>query len=178
MFVNIGEEYDGLVRIADITWDTKDKTPMKDYQNGQTIEAVVLDVSVDRQRIALGIKQLSEDPWNLIPQRYPVGRLIEGHIVKVVDFGIFVELEPSVEGLIHISQLSDERIKKIDPQHYKPGSPISCLVTAIDAKNKKISLSVKAAKDHEERENIKAFSQQQGDVKVSLGAFLKDKLGW
>jgi small subunit ribosomal protein S1 len=178
MFVNIGEEYDGLVRTSDITWDTKEKNPMKDYKNGQSIEAVVLDISVERQRVSLGMKQLSEDPWNLIPQRYPVGRLIEGHVVKVADFGVFVELEPSVEGLIHISQLSDERIKKIDPQHYKVGSPISCLVTAIDAKNKKISLSVRAAKDHEEKENIKAFSQQQGDVKVSLGAFLKDKLGW
>ncbi len=176
MFVNFNEDYDGLVRASDISWDAKEKEPMKAYQKGQTIDAVVLDISPEKQRIALGIKQLSDDPWSSIPQRYPVGRLIEGTIMKVTDFGVFVELEPTVEGLIHISQLSDERIKKISEQDFKVGNKISCVVMGMDVKARRISLSVKAAKEHEEKENIKAFTQDQGEVRTSLGDLLKNRM--
>lgn len=176
LFVSIGEEHDGLIRISDISWDAKEKEPLKTYEKGQTVEAVILDISLEKQKISLGIKQLSEDPWNSIPKRFPVGKIIEGTITKVTDFGVFVELEPSIEGLVHISQLSSEKIKKINPQEFKSGNKISCLVTDIDLKNKKISLSVKAVKEHEEKENIKAFSQNQEDVKTSLGSLLKDRL--
>ncbi|MEI6093487.1 MAG: 30S ribosomal protein S1 [bacterium] len=176
LFVSIGEDHDGLIRISDITWDTKEQEPLKNYEKGQTIDAVVLDISPERQKISLGIKQLSEDPWTSIPKRLPVGKIIEGTITKVTDFGVFVEVEPSIEGLVHISQLSSEKMKRINPQEFKTGNKISCLVTDIDTKNKKISLSVKAVKEQEEKENIKAFSQQHEDVKVSLGALLKDRL--
>ena len=175
LFVSVDKDHDGLVRTTDITWDAKEKEPIKGYEKGQTIEVVILDVSIEKQRISLGIKQLSEDPWTSIQKRYPNGRITEGTVVRVTDFGVFVELEPTVEGLIHISQLTEEKIKKINPQDFKIGNKISCLVLGIDVKNKKISLSAKAVKEQEERENIKTFSQQQGNVTTSLGDLLKDK---
>lgn len=175
MFVNIGEEFDGLVKMGDLTWDAKDKEPLKAYNLGQTIEAVVLDVDVNRQRLSLGIKQLSEDPWNNIAGRYPQGRLVDGKITKVADFGVFVELEPHIEGLIHISEISEEKIKKLNHEMFKIGDTISSLIKSIDQKNKKISLSIKEAKKKEERDNVESFTKQQGDVKVSLGSLLKNK---
>ena len=175
IFVNIGEDYDGLVRTSDISWDTKEKEPLKNYKKGDSIEVVVLDVSVDKQKIALGVKQLSEDPWTTLQDRHPLGSAITGTIVKVVDFGIFVEIEPGLEGLVHISQLSEEKIKKIDTQHYKVGEKITAAVNSIDVKGKKISLSVKALKALEERENLKAYTDSQKEVKTSLGDLLKGR---
>jgi small subunit ribosomal protein S1 len=177
LFVNMGEEYDGLVRIADLTWDTKEKEPLKNYKKGDSIEAVVLDISVDKQKISLGVKQLSDDPWKTVPERHPLGSSITGTIVKIADFGIFVEIEPGLEGLIHISQLSEERIKKIDQQQYKPGEKITAVVHSIDAKARKIALSVKALKQLEEKENLKAYTDSQKDVKTSLGDLLKGRWG-
>lgn len=177
LFVNIGEDYDGLVRIADLTWDTKEKEPLKNYKKGDSIEAVVLDISVERQKISLGVKQLSEDPWQTVPERHPLGSAITGSIVKIADFGVFVEIEPGLEGLIHISQLSEERIKKIDPQQYKLGEKITAVVHSIDVKARKIALSVKALKQLEEKENLKAYTDSQKDVKTSLGDLLKGRWG-
>jgi small subunit ribosomal protein S1 len=181
IFVDIGEEFDGLVRMSDIAWDSKDKEAIKKFEKGQEIDAVVLDIDTVKQRLTLGIKQLTGDPWDSIPERYPHGRIIEGHVVKVMDFGVFVELEPSVDGLIHIIQLSSEekskdKVKKIGKDEYKVGDKITCVVLETDPKKKKISLSVRALKEKEERENIASFSQQQGEVKTSLGALIKQKL--
>jgi len=180
VFVDIGEEFDGLVRLSDLTWDAKDKSAINKFEKGSSIDAVVLEIDVDRQRLTLGIKQLTEDPWKSIPQRYPHGRMVEGTIVKVADFGVFVELEPSVDGLIHISHLTEERSKdknkKVGKDEYKVGEKISCVVLETDPKNKKISLSVRALKEKEERDNINSFAQQQGEVTTSLGALIKQKM--
>ncbi len=176
IFINIGEEFDGLVKIGDISWDAKEKEPLKGYNIGQNIEAVVLDVDAVRQRLSLGIKQLSEDPWKEISRRYPNGRIVEGKVTRTADFGVFVELEPGIEGLIHISELSDEKIKKIGHDMFKAGQTVSSLVKNIDLKNRKISLSIKEANKKEERDNVENFVKQQGDVKLSLGDLLKNKL--
>ena len=180
IFVDIGEEFDGLVRNSDVTWDMKDKEAVKQYEKGHSIEAVVLDIDIERQRLTLGVKQLVDDPWMSIPARYPVGRIIEGTIVKTAEFGLFVELEPSVDGLIHISQLTEEkpkdRTKKLAKDEYKIGDKITCVVLETDIKKKKISLSVRALKEKEERDNIASFAQQQGEVKTSLGALIKQKM--
>lgn len=180
IFVDIGEEFDGLVRLSDITWDAKDKNAITKFEKGSSIDAVVLEIDADRQRLTLGVKQLTDDPWKSIPERYPHGRVIEGTIVKVAEFGVFVELEPSVDGLIHISHLTEEkpkdRNKKLGKDDYKVGDKISCVVLETDPKNKKISLSVRALKEKEERENIDSFSKQQGEVTTSLGALIKQKM--
>ncbi len=176
IFVNIGEEFDGLIKITDISWDNKDKEPLKAYSVGQNVEAVVLDVDVNRQRLSLGIKQLTDDPWKDINKRYPKGRIVEGTVTRVADFGVFVELEPSIEGLIHISEISEEKIKKIGHDMFKPGDKVSSLIKNIELKSRKISLSIKEAKKKEERDNVENFVRQQGDVKLSLGSLLKSKL--
>ncbi len=175
IFVHIGEEFDGLVKIGDLSWDNKEKEPMKGYTVGQSIEAVVLDIDVNRQRLSLGIKQLSDDPWKNIFARYPQGRIIEGKITKIADFGVFVELEPGIEGLIHISEIGEEKIKKINHDMFKIGETISSLVKDLDQKNKKISLSIKGAKKKEERDNVDNFTKQQGSIKLSFGDLLKNK---
>ena len=180
IFVDIGEEFDGLVRLSDITWDAKDREAIKKFERGQNIDAVVLEIDPVKQRLTLGLKQLTGDPWASIPERYPHGRVVEGNIVKIMDFGVFVELEPSVDGLIHISQLSEEKskdkTKKIGKDEYKVGDKITCVVIETDPKKKKISLSIRALKEKEERDNIASFAQQQGEVKTSLGALIKQKL--
>lgn len=177
IFVDIGEEFDGLVRSADIVWDTKGKTPLSDHKKGETVDVVVLDIDAERQRISLGMKQLTDDPWKSIPERYPEGRAVEGTIAKITEFGVFVELEPSVDGLVHISEIYEDRTKKkIDKEKFKVGEKISCLVVKVDRKSKKISLSLKALKEKEERDNVADFVKQQGDIKVSLGDLLKKKL--
>jgi len=175
LFVNIGEEFDGLVKIGDLNWDNKEKEPMKGYNVGQSIDAVVLEVDVNRQRISLGIKQLSDDPWKDISTRYPQGRIVEGKITKIADFGVFVELEPGIEGLIHISEIGEEKIKKINHDMFKIGEAISSLVKNLDQKNKKISLSIKGANRKEERDNVDNFTKQQGSIKLSFGDLLKNK---
>jgi len=181
IFIDIDEVADGLVRSGDITWDAKgktpktSKTPTENYTKGQSIDVVLLDIDAENQKISLGIKQLTDDPWKSIPERYPAGRIVDGTIVKVTEFGLFIELEPSVDGLVHISELSDEKVKKINKEHYKIGDKISCVVVKVDRKTKKISLSLKALKEKEERDNVASFTKQQGDVKTSLGALLKSK---
>lgn len=176
IFVNIGEEFDGLIKIGDISWDQKEKEPLKGYAVGQNIEAVVIDVDVLRQRLSLGVKQLSEDPWKDINKRYPNGRIVDGKVTRTADFGVFVELEPGIEGLIHISEISEEKIKKIGHEMFKPGQTVSSLIKNIDLKNRKISLSIKEAKKKEERDNVENFVKKQGDVKLSLGDLIKNKL--
>src|SRR3989442_10724401 len=112
IFVGIEEGIDGLVHISDLHWTKKVKHPSDLYKKGDTVEAVVLAIDVENERVALGVKQLAEDPWATMAQRYPVGGRTKGKITTVTDFGVFVELEEGVEGLIHVSQLSNERVEK------------------------------------------------------------------
>jgi len=121
---------------------------------------VVLGIDVDNERISLGIKQLTEDPWQSMHQRYPVGGRVRGKITSVTDFGVFMEVEEGIEGLIHVSQLSTERIDK--PQGmFTAGQEVEAEVTAIDARDRKIALSIKALRKSEEREEIESYLQRE-----------------
>ena len=120
----------------------------------------MLGIDVENERISLGIKQLADDPWQTMHQRYPVGTRVHGKVTSVTDFGVFMEVEEGIEGLIHVSQLSTERVDK--PQGCSsPGQEIEAEVTAIDARDRKIALSIKALRKSEEREEIETYLQRE-----------------
>jgi small subunit ribosomal protein S1 len=160
VFVGVEEGIDGLVHISDFHWTKKVRHPSEMFKKGDEVEAVVLGIDVENERISLGIKQLTEDPWLNMGDRYPVGCRVKGKITSVADFGVFVEIEEGVEGLIHVSQLSTERIDK--PQAmFENGQEIEAEVTSVDTRDRKIALSVKALRRSEEREEIETYLQRE-----------------
>jgi len=160
LFVGIEEGIDGLVHISDLHWTKKVKHPSELYKKGDEVEAVVLSIDVDNERVALGIKQLSDDPWLSMSQRYPTGARVKGKITSVADFGVFVEIEEGIEGLIHVSQLSSERIDK--PQAiFQPGQEIEAEVSSIDTRDRKIGLSIKALRRTEERQEMESYLERE-----------------
>jgi small subunit ribosomal protein S1 len=162
LFVEVEEGIDGLVHVSDLHWTKKIKHPSEVYKKGDEVDAVVLGIDVDNERISLGIKQLTEDPWTAVPRRYPVGTRVRGTVTSVTDFGVFAELEEGVEGLIHVSQLSTERIDK-PSSLFKIGDPIDAEVTTVDSREKRIGLSIKALRKSEERAEMDAYLARDRD---------------
>jgi small subunit ribosomal protein S1 len=161
IFVGVEDGIDGLVHISDLHWTKKVKHPSELYKKGDDIEAVVLGVDVENERVSLGIKQLGSDPWATLPERYPIGAKIRGPITSITDFGVFVQLEEGIEGLVHVSQISSERIDR-PADHFHVGEEIEAEVTNIDAREKKIGLSVRALRRSEERAEMDAYMNREG----------------
>ena len=176
LFVGVDEGIDGLVHISDLHWTRKVKHPSELYKKGDDIDAVVLGIDVDNERIALGVKQLVEDPWATIAQRYPVGGRAKGTVTTVTDFGVFIELEEGIEGLIHVSQLSNERVER--PQAlFQQGQAIEAEVTHVDPKERKIGLSIKALRRTEEREEMESYLQREREgARFSFEDILSEEL--
>ncbi len=162
LFVEVEDNIDGLVHVSDLHWTKKVKHPSELYKKGDDVEAVVLGIDVDNERISLGIKQLAEDPWNQIPRRFPPGTKIKGPVTSVTDFGVFVELEEGIEGLIHVSQLAAERVDKPSAL-FKPGDAVDAEVTEVDSREKRIKLSIKALLKSEEREEVDAYRRRESE---------------
>lgn len=179
IFVGIEEGIDGLVHISDLSWTTRVKHPSEMYQKGDEVEAVVLNIDAENERISLGIKQLHEDPWSRIPQQYPRGSRINGKITKVTDFGAFVEIEPGVEGLVHVSEIADEHVT--DPRkHVKVGDNVDVMIIDIDPEERKIGLSIKAVAKSETGVDYRAYLAQAAVVTApgsmgTLGEALRNK---
>src|SRR5207249_4595250 len=121
LFVEVEENIDGLVHVSDLHWTKKVKHPSELYKKGDEVEAVVLGIDVDNEHISLGIKQLTEDPWAQVTKRYAPGTRVKGAVTSIPDFAVFIELEEGIEELVHVSQLSTERVDKPSAL-YKPGS--------------------------------------------------------
>src|SRR5260221_6390472 len=138
---------EGLVHISDMSWTQRVKHPSELYQKGDEVEAAVLNIDTtegDKPKISLGIKQLIGDPWDRIPFDYPVGKIVSAKVQKVLDFGAFVELEKGIEGLIHVSEISDARVE--DPREIlKQGQDVKAEIITIDTVERKIGLSMKGA---------------------------------
>src|SRR6266567_1433417 len=143
-FIELEEGLDGMIHVSDISWTRKINHPSEVLKKGDEVEAVVLEVDKANQRIALGVKQLSEDPWANIDKFYKVGDLVTGKVTKLASFGAFVGLEHDIDGLVHISQVSEERIDKIK-NVLKPGQDVTARVIKIDKGERRIGLSIKAA---------------------------------
>ena len=174
LFVEVEESIDGLVHVSDLHWSKKVKHPSELYKKGDDVEAVVLGIDVDNERISLGIKQLTEDPWSQVPSRYPVGTRVKGAVTSLTDFGAFVELEEGVEGLIHVSQLSNERVDK-PSSLFKLGDVVEAEVTNVDSREKRIGLSIKALRKSEERDEMDAYMKRESEgVRFSFADLMSE----
>lgn len=141
-FVQIEDGIDGLVHISDISWTKKVNHPKEVFKKGDEIEAVVLNVDQIKRKLSLGIKQLEEDPWVKLAERYPIGTLVEGEVTKTATFGVFVEIEKDIEGLLHISEMPADYAKEVE-KHYPQGSKVKTKIIKIDSSSHKIALSTK-----------------------------------
>jgi small subunit ribosomal protein S1 len=164
MFIDLGEKVDALIHVSDISWTKKNVNISEEFKVGDKVKAAVLTVDKDLNppKFCLGIKQLAEDPWKKIDQRMPVGSVVEGEVMRVTDFGAFVELETGIEGLIHISELSDERVEKPEDV-VKVGDKTKALIMSIDKADKKIALSKKNA----ENADFGGYANQAGEATTS-----------
>ena len=144
-FVEIEPGIDGLLHVSDISWTKKVTHPNEVFKKGDMLKCVVLDVDQEKQRVALGLKQLTEDPWlHAIPDAYKPGMVVRGKITKITNFGVFVELENDLEGLLHISELADHKVE--NPQDVvKPGEEVDVKILRVDIDDRKIGLSLKRA---------------------------------
>jgi len=144
VFVQLEDGIDGMIHVSDMSWTRKINHPSELLQKGQEVEAVVLEVNPSDQRISLGMKQAQDDPWNTIATKYSVGQMVKGKVSKIASFGAFVELEGGVDGLVHISQISDEPVEKVK-NVLTPGQEVDARIVKIDRDDRRIGLSLKAS---------------------------------
>jgi len=176
LFVGVEEGIDGLVHISDLDWAKKIKHPSELYKKGDSVEAKVLGIDVENERFSLGIKQLMGDPWELIAQKNPVGSKIEGEITKIADFGVFVRIDDRVEGLVHVSQLSTERVDK-PSSLFKVGDHITAEVINIDTQERRIGLSIRALRKSDERKEMEAYLKKEKETGMfSFETILNEEL--
>jgi small subunit ribosomal protein S1 len=170
-FVEIEEGIDGLLHVSDLSWTKKIGHPSEMLKKGEEIEAVVLSVDQEKQRIALGLKQMAEDPWeHVIPEAYRPGMVVKGHVTKIANFGVFVELAPGLEGLLHISEISDQKVEKPE-DILKVGQEVEVKILRVDSDERKIGLSLKRAQwaqEEEKREVVRAERSKAKGLKGGL----------
>ena len=147
-FVDVGG-VDGLLHISDLAW-SRVKHPSDVVSEGQELELLILNVDKAKKKIALGYKQLLPKPWDLVPTKYHAGDVVTGKIVRIVPFGAFVQLEPTVDGLIHISQITNHRLERVEDE-LRLGDEIEVKILDVNAEKRKISLSRKALLEPEEK---------------------------
>ena len=173
MFIGIEDGIDGLIHVSDISWTKKIRHPSEAYQVGDMVQAKVLTVDQENEKFTLGVKQLTEDPWSYVPDRYPVGSLIEGLITNITDFGVFVEVEEGIEGLVHVSEISNKKVKS-PSEMFKEGVTIQAKVIHVSAEERRLGLSIKQLKEDEERKKPKEFRSGSAEAGgQSLGDLLK-----
>ena len=174
MFIGIEDGIDGLIHVSDISWTKKVRHPNELYKVGDTVQAKVLTVDQENEKFTLGVKQLVDDPWGHVPDTYPVGCTVKGVVTNITDFGLFVEVEEGIEGLVHVSELSGKKVKT-PAEIYKEGQEIQAKVIHVSAEERRLGLSIKQIKDEEERRKPKEFHSGPQEAGQSLGDLLKQK---
>ncbi|MGO9138694.1 MAG: 30S ribosomal protein S1 [Syntrophales bacterium] len=173
-FVGIEEGIDGLVHVSDISWKQNIKHPSELYKKGQEVEAMVLNIDVANEKFSLGIKQVDKNPWDEKNFIYAAGSVINGKVTNVTDFGIFVELEEGVEGLVHVSELSHKRVKSAS-EIYAVGDSVSAIVKSVDLQNRRIRLSIKDYESQSEGpSSVTQYLNNKENVGSNLGKVLAD----
>ncbi|NOY45397.1 MAG: 30S ribosomal protein S1 [Deltaproteobacteria bacterium] len=175
IFVGVDEGIDGLIHVSDISWTKRVGHPATLYNVGDEVEAVVLHIDKDNERFSLGIKQLTPDPWAGITARYRVGSIVTGKVSNITDFGVFVELEPGVEGLVHVSEVSSEKVDDLKSM-LEPGQEIQAEVLNIDQEERKISLSMKAIEDEKVRAEKMALDELNRQMAAHSATTLGEKI--
>jgi len=176
LFVELEEGIDGLVHISDVSWDDNIKDLNRQYKNGQEVDIKILDINKHEMKISCGMKQLIKSPWEAIKEKYPPRTKVHGIISGITAFGIFVKLEDEVEGLVHISEVSRNRIEKID-EHFKVGDPVEAVVLDVDTEKKRLSLSIKHYEIMSEKEEVTKILRKTSPNKVTLGDMINIDLG-
>ncbi|MEC8043923.1 MAG: 30S ribosomal protein S1 [Verrucomicrobiota bacterium] len=174
-FVELEEGIDGMIHVSDMSWTRKINHPSEMVKKGDELDAEVVEVDVENQRISLGMKQLTQDPWADIDRLYRLGDIIKGKVARVAGYGAFIELEHDIDGLVHISQISEERVEKIK-DHLKEGEEVTARVIKIDTEERRIGLSIKAA-DYDEdalAKEVAAYDEVGEDLTTSLGDLLDE----
>jgi small subunit ribosomal protein S1 len=177
-FVELEEGIDGMIHVSDMSWTRKINHPSEVLQKGQPVDAVVLDVDPSNQRISLGFKQGSDDPWSTIAARYAIGQTVKGKVSKIASFGAFVELEDGVDGLVHISQISDQHVEKVKDA-IKVGQEVEARIVKIDRDERRIGLSIKALTMNETQmaeltRDLSVTDLKPGEHLVGLAAAFDD----
>ncbi len=175
LFIGIDEGIDGLVHISDISWTKRIKHPSEMYKKGDMIQAIVLDIEKANKRFSLGIKHLQADPWQTVPQRYEVGKEITGTVTNLTDFGVFVELEEGIEGLVHVSEISKEKIKTPIGK-YNIGEVITAKVMNINTEERRIGLSIKRLEIEDEQNLLSEYVNTMRPATSSFGEILRENL--
>ena len=156
-FVELEEGIDGMIHVSDMSWTRKINHPSECLEKGKEVEAIVLEVNPQEQRISLGLKQASQDPWSEIASKYKVGQLVKGKVSKIASFGAFIELEDGVDGVVHISQISDDRVEKVKDV-LQVGQEVEARVVKVDRNERRIGLSIRAVNMTEDE--VKALSAE------------------
>ena len=177
-FIELEEGIDGMVHVSDMSWTRKVNHPSEVLKKGDEVDAIVLDVDSSQQRISLGMKQLAVDPWSDIDAFFKIGDVVQGTISKITSFGAFVELKDGIDGLVHISQISEERIDKIKDV-LKSGQVVSARVIKIDREERRLGLSIKAANYSSEQlaaetTAYEALNRSAGNDMMNLGDILDE----
>ncbi|OGP57585.1 MAG: 30S ribosomal protein S1 [Deltaproteobacteria bacterium RBG_13_49_15] len=175
IFIGIDEGIDGLVHISDLSWTKRIKHPSELYKKGDVVQAKVLDIEKGNERFSLGIKQLQPDPWSTVEKRYEVGKEITGTITNLTDFGVFVELEEGIEGLVHVSEISKEKIKS-PVGRFKVGDAITAKVMNINGEERRIGLSIKRLEIESEQSLLSEYVNNMGPATSKLGELLRNNL--
>ena len=175
LFIGIDEGIDGLVHISDISWTKRIKHPSEMYKKGDVIQAIVLEIDKGQERFSLGIKQLQADPWDTVAERYEVGKEITGTVTNVTDFGVFVELEEGIEGLVHVSEISKEKIKTPVGQ-FEVGQVLTAKVMNINSDERRIGLSIKRLDMEDDQELLTEYVTNMGPATSSFGEILRENL--
>lgn len=175
IFIGFEEGVDGLVHVSEMSWTKKIRHPSELYKKGQEVEAVVLNIDPKNERFSLGIKQLTADPWREVGRRYRRGEVVTGKVTNVTDFGAFVELEEGIEGLVHVSEISREKIEK-PSDVLKVGDTVSAVVLHIDPHERRIGLSLKGVAEKAEKAEIEKYISNQGPATSTLGELIQEEM--
>jgi small subunit ribosomal protein S1 len=173
-FVGLDEGVDGLIHISDMSWTRRVKHPSEILKKGEDVEAVVLQVDKNKERLSLGLKQMSPDPWINIKEKYPIDSVVTGKVVKITDFGVFVALDNGIEGLIHVSEVSLEPNARVE-ELLTINSEIKALVVKIDEEERKIGLSIKKYLEGLAEDELKKYMGDQEAMRATMGDLMKQE---
>ena len=173
IFVGVEEGIDGLIHMSDITWKQRVKHPSEMFKKGQEVEVMVLNIDVEHEKFSLGLKQLEKNPWEELSVRYPSGSVVSGKVTNITDFGIFVEIEEGIEGLVHISELSSRRVKS-SSELFALNDTVTAVVKNVDPKSRKIRLSIKDYEASSEGNTANQYINNRENIGSSLSKALAD----
>jgi small subunit ribosomal protein S1 len=173
IFVGVEEGIDGLIHMSDISWKQRVKHPSEMFKKGQEIETMVLNIDVEHEKFSLGLKQIEKNPWEELNAKYPAGSIVAGKVTNITDFGVFVEIEEGIEGLVHISELSSKRVKT-SSELFAIGDSVSAIVKNVDPKSRKIRLSIKDYEAGTDGQSGQQYLNNRENIGSSLSKALAD----